>query len=1206
MKSLKKLLYFFSVCSLFNPIESGAQTNYSKLNIASPNAASLGKFVDIPVNYHTGIPQIGVPLYTIQEGKLELPISLSYHSGGVKVADAASWVGTSWALNAGGVITRSVRGIPDEAINSHLGRRGYFSDYGYSSYYTERSTGDEAVNMAYNDNDVQTGVFDGEPDLFFFNFNGHSGKFYFNDDRTPVLVSANEDLKIDYFYGLPVSSATFLDKNIQGFCITTGDGTKYFFGKTTSSAPTEGVYPVEISIPYDISNGISSDRVVSSWFLNRVESADKTSIIDLFYDGESFSTYSWAFLPIAGTFESIDQGYRLTKLFISGVRLSKIAFSQGTVLFSPSATPRLDLAGGSLSGASAAESPNTEAKALKEIIVSDKVKTLKKISFYTSYFSDNPNASVPGSINYSLITDKKRLKLDSVLEVGANGQALKPYKFNYYGNELERRLSFGIDHWGFSNGAYNNTILPRLTKDTFQVLNTFIANRESSWPEMQVGALNKIIYPTGGTVDFEFEANVAKIDAIRYNLEYINAYWVGFDGSYTQEWNNIEFTGNDKYEFTFSNTACANPSTVNCYASYIIYAANGSTVASGHVVAGATTVFAKSIPPGIYRISMFRESPYSGTGATLSISKFKPSAILDPIVGGLRIKKIVKSGMDAGSPPIVESYTYEESGRSSGYLYERPYYIAPLRSDLIAKLGMVAVEDNNSPNIYPEGCVYFPGLTGVTMVISPMSTIPMSNVQGNHIGYASVRVDLGSNGSSTYKYYTPSLMEINIKDIAFRNLVSNVCDPTTPSFPNVPLPFEFERGELKAEYHFDGSNQLLKTAYFKYSFDSTKVYTPAIIVKDIPNLGKTFAEYRLRGYWKKYVIRNQTLLDRQTLKDIEETDTTFYTSLFHRSVTKKSTDRSTGSPLAVYFKYSLDYRLPATAAISDGGAYYETKCGDCYTEYINRITASTATTGSKKIDFHRYRMCLVVARKNYINYRRSNFTDPGSNFNTTHLTYKTNADPEFKPILEMQNQFINSPVEIINYRNNKLESAIYNRFSFETILPNLYLSEVKRFNLSNPATYIPTSNTNTSIVRDSRYEPESLYRNLNGNTIEQQKALARKDVILWAYKNKYPIAEIKNADYTAIETLLGAGTISDFRNSNPSDTQLRTFLAPIKTAFPNSQMTIYTYIPLVGMTSMTDPNGMTTYYEYDEFQRLKCTKDQSGNIIKYFDYHYKL
>jgi YD repeat-containing protein len=54
----------------------------------------------------------------------------------------------------------------------------------------------------------------------------------------------------------------------------------------------------------------------------------------------------------------------------------------------------------------------------------------------------------------------------------------------------------------------------------------------------------------------------------------------------------------------------------------------------------------------------------------------------------------------------------------------------------------------------------------------------------------------------------------------------------------------------------------------------------------------------------------------------------------------------------------------------------------------------------------------------------------------------------------------------------------------------------------------------------------------------------------------------------------------------------------------NALMTTYTYAPLVGMTSQCDEGNRITYYEYDELGRLRDVRDQDGNVVKTYDYHY--
>ena len=51
----------------------------------SPNAAAFAKYGNIPVSYYTGTANISVPIYTIQIRDISVPISLNYHTGGIKV-----------------------------------------------------------------------------------------------------------------------------------------------------------------------------------------------------------------------------------------------------------------------------------------------------------------------------------------------------------------------------------------------------------------------------------------------------------------------------------------------------------------------------------------------------------------------------------------------------------------------------------------------------------------------------------------------------------------------------------------------------------------------------------------------------------------------------------------------------------------------------------------------------------------------------------------------------------------------------------------------------------------------------------------------------------------------------------------------------------------------------------------------------------------
>ena len=63
-------------------------------------------------------------------------------------------------------------------------------------------------------------------------------------------------------------------------------------------------------------------------------------------------------------------------------------------------------------------------------------------------------------------------------------------------------------------------------------------------------------------------------------------------------------------------------------------------------------------------------------------------------------------------------------------------------------------------------------------------------------------------------------------------------------------------------------------------------------------------------------------------------------------------------------------------------------------------------------------------------------------------------------------------------------------------------------------------------------------------------------------------------------------------------------LNQLRSQLPDAMVNTYVYAPLVGLIHQTDPNGLTTKYEYDGLGRLKVVRDNINNILKTYEYNY--
>jgi len=103
---------------------------------------------------------------------------------------------------------------------------------------------------------------------------------------------------------------------------------------------------------------------------------------------------------------------------------------------------------------------------------------------------------------------------------------------------------------------------------------------------------------------------------------------------------------------------------------------------------------------------------------------------------------------------------------------------------------------------------------------------------------------------------------------------------------------------------------------------------------------------------------------------------------------------------------------------------------------------------------------------------------------------------------------------------------------------------------------------------------------------------------LWGYDHSYVVAKINNAKYSEIEKVLGLNINLGFSGLTFDQE------ANLRLKLPNSNITTYTYKPLIGITSIIDSNGISTLYNYNNSGRLESIVDNGKNKLKSFKYNF--
>ena len=472
-----KLVYLFIIIfSNYLTINAIGNTPFPQVTPPSSDAAALGKYGQYPVSLYNGLVQIDIPVHTINLPLFSLPISLSYHASGIKVDEIPTPVGLGWVLNAGGVITRTVNGLPDQ----NFGASGLIHDKQWvlNNYPTNSDDKISYLHSIYLNE--RNGAADTETDVFYYNFCGFSGSFRYDINGNMIQIPLTNNV-IEYVSG----------QNM--FKITGSDGTEYgFLDKETSMCNVNSGW-----VPY-----------TSSWYLSWIKTTDKR-LIDFEYM-EDNTSYTEHYPNYWLKMDQIPPDWSGLICETPYVQTSKIlliktiSFPEGSVVFNYSGD-RADRRKYRLTGINIKNKSGSSVKAY---------------SLEHSYFTPvgvvtSPQSSGSYSSNYD-----NRLKLDKLILLDSYNYQVGKYQF-YYNvstllpayfnlqvyNPLFPYLYCGQDEWGYYNGVTTNKNLFIYNQEQLYTVPQPQADRSVNQTYAQSCILNKISYPTGGYTEFEYEGN---------------------------------------------------------------------------------------------------------------------------------------------------------------------------------------------------------------------------------------------------------------------------------------------------------------------------------------------------------------------------------------------------------------------------------------------------------------------------------------------------------------------------------------------------------------------------------------------------------------------------------------------------------------------------------------------------------------------------
>ena len=122
-----------------------------------------------------------------------------------------------------------------------------------------------------------------------------------------------------------------------------------------------------------------------------------------------------------------------------------------------------------------------------------------------------------------------------------------------------------------------------------------------------------------------------------------------------------------------------------------------------------------------------------------------------------------------------------------------------------------------------------------------------------------------------------------------------------------------------------------------------------------------------------------------------------------------------------------------------------------------------------------------------------------------------------------------------------------------------------------------------------------------GNVMERTGLDGRTEVWLWGYRGQYPVARIRGASLNAV-----LSRVDTSRLNTGTQSQVAAQLSSLRNAWSDNasvHVETWTWQPLVGLSTATDPSGRSFSWEYDGLGRLTAAYAHDGTAPRLLESH---